>query len=179
MFTCTGKYTNLEKKTVETRNFTIATHYKPSTSSRRWRGTARLHNIYWNFSLGGWKEAVCHGNSSGGWQPVSGAGGADERSVAWRRDPGVLCQGSRVPAQRLGRLVGDTSCPTAGTAAETPVPLQNTWNHCSVTWKNGRVDKVYNTSEVFRWRKQGFRNGLFLWVCLNGLTKVYSPSEFF
>lgn len=113
MFTCTGKYSHLEK-TVKMRNFAPATHYNPSTSSRRWRGTARLHNIYWNFSLGRWKEAVRHGNNSGGWQHVSRTGWAHQTAVAWRRDPGVLRQGSRVPAQRLGCIVGDTSCWTAG-----------------------------------------------------------------
>lgn len=122
MFTCTGEYSNLEKP-VKMRNFALSTPCKPSSSSRGWRGTARWHNIYWNFSLGRWKEAVCHGNSSGGWQHVFGAGWAHQAAVARRRHPGVLREGGGVPAQRLGRLVGDTSCSTAGFCATAPVPL--------------------------------------------------------
>lgn len=108
MFTCTGKYRFLEKL-VKTRNFAPATHCKPSTSSRRWRSTVCLQNTYWNFSLGRWKEAVYHGNNSGGWRHVFWVGWTHQTTVEWWWDPGLLRKGSGVPAQWLGSLVGDNS----------------------------------------------------------------------
>lgn len=106
--TGTGEYSYLEKP-VKMRNFAPATHCKPSTSSGRWRGTVSLHNIYWNFSLGRWKEAVRHGNNAGGWRHVFWIGWTHQTTVEGRRDAGLLRKGSGVPAQWLGSLVGDTS----------------------------------------------------------------------
>lgn len=106
--TCTGEYSYLEKS-VKMRNFAPATHCKPSTSSGRWRGAVSLHNIYWNFSLGRRKEAVRHGNNSGGWRHVFWIGWSHQTAVEGRRDAGLLRKGSGVPAQWLGSLVGDTS----------------------------------------------------------------------
>ena len=109
MVTCTGEYSYPEKS-LQMRNFAPATCCKSSTSSSRWRGTVPLHNIYLHFSLGRWKEIVCHCNNAGGWWPVFWTGWTHQTTVERRRDAGLLRQGSGVPAQRLGSLVGGTSC---------------------------------------------------------------------
>lgn len=103
-----------------------------------------------------WRMAACLG-SWWSWWKECGMTAGPRRALPGQRSTSSATR----PPSRWHQLPNSWHC------CRNTVPLQNTWNHCSLTWKNGRVHKVYNTPEVFRWGKQGFRNGLFLWVCLN------------
>lgn len=100
-----AQYISMEN-IVKIRNFSaIVIHCKPSTSSS-W-GTVCLHYIYWNFSLGRWKETLCHGNKSGGWWHDFWTGGTHQTTVEWWWNPGMFCKSIRVRAQWLGSLVSE------------------------------------------------------------------------
>lgn len=144
MFTCTGEHSYLEKS-VKMRNFAPANSLQAKHIFKEVEGAqCASTNIHWNFSLGRWKEAVWHGNNPGGWRPAFRIGRTHQTTVERWWDPGLLREGSGVPAQRLGSLVGDTSCRcwTAGhyrNRQHRNACDKNSSscyaNYCSLTWK--------------------------------------------